>query len=365
MPRAAQFDGLRGLAISLVLWHHLVGAYLPSGHDSWLGWLKAGTDLAWCGVDLFFVLSGYFIGGILIDRWQSPRFARVFYLRRSVRILPLYLVTLAAIFLAIWAGWPGAYNRFAPWVYGLFLTNFGLAAGSVWDWGPLTVLWSLAVEEQFYLVAPWVVGTITPTRLGWLAALLVIVAPFVRIGLCLLWPEWHLAAHVLMPARMDTLACGVWIAWGVRSPAARPVLDWLQSRSLAVFAVSTCALGLLSALRFREGDVTQLWFGYSLIALTFAAVVALVTRGSPPGLIRLLSLQPLVALGRHSYSIYLWHMLIGVGVIRCLGGPTFVLNSFSGLCSVLLGFSVTWIAAAFSWKFLEAPLINWGHRHAY
>jgi peptidoglycan/LPS O-acetylase OafA/YrhL len=69
---------LRGVAIALVLWHHLFAADLPAGRGSWLGYLRAGTGLAWCGVDLFFVLSGYFIGGILIDQRQSPRLARVF-----------------------------------------------------------------------------------------------------------------------------------------------------------------------------------------------------------------------------------------------------------------------------------------------
>ena len=220
--RDSALDGLRGIAIGLVLWHHLLATYLPVGRGSWLGWLRAGTGLAWCGVDLFFVLSGFFIGGILIDRRDSPRLARVFYLRRAVRIMPLYYVTLVVTLLAIVVRVPGAYHEFAPWVYATFLTNFALAHTHTWDWLPLSVLWSLAIEEQFYLTAPWVVRVISPSRLPWLAAGLALGAWMAR-GILLLWfPSGNFAAHVLMPLRMDGLALGALVAWAVRHDTARP-----------------------------------------------------------------------------------------------------------------------------------------------
>ena len=110
--RNTALDGLRGIAIAMVLWHHLVEPNLPLGHASPLGWLRAATGLSWAGVDLFFTLSGFLIGGILIDHRISPHFTRVFYLRRAVRILPLYYLTLAVMAAAILCRLPGSYHIF-------------------------------------------------------------------------------------------------------------------------------------------------------------------------------------------------------------------------------------------------------------
>ncbi|MBM3853598.1 MAG: acyltransferase, partial [Verrucomicrobia bacterium] len=189
--RSAELDGLRGVAIALVLWHHLGASALPFGADSWLGWVRAASSLAGAGVDLFFVLSGYFIGGILIDHRESPRLARVFYLRRALRILPLYAVTLAVIFTLVALGAPGSWQEFPAWIYGLFLTNFALAWAQHWDWLPLSVLWSLAVEEQFYLLAPWIVRALSPTLLPWFAGAVVLTAWLLRLSVLVWFPQGH------------------------------------------------------------------------------------------------------------------------------------------------------------------------------
>ena len=140
--RVPEFDGLRGLAIALVLWHHLVEPYLPQGAVHWLGWLRVAGNLSWCGVDLFLVLSGYFIGGILIDHRNSPQLCRVFYLRRALRILPLYYVALACCLLAVSLKWLHPSPTFSPWAYALFLSNFDLALQNYWEPLAFSVLWS-------------------------------------------------------------------------------------------------------------------------------------------------------------------------------------------------------------------------------
>lgn len=358
-------DGLRGVAIALVLWHHIAEPFLPVGRDSWLGWLRAGTGLSWCGVDLFFVLSGYFIGGILIDRRESPKLARVFYLRRAVRILPLYYLSLLAAFAVIAAGTADAYHRFPGWIYATFLTNFALAFALDWDWLPLSLLWSIAVEEQFYLIAPWVVRSVLPARLPWLAVTAVLLAWIARWGLLAFFPNGHFGAHVLMPLRMDGLALGVLIAWAVRAPTARPFFAWLAAHWKSLGTLGAVALGALALLRPADGSPVLCLFGYALIALVFALIVAIVAGVRPTGLNRLLSARPLTHLGRHSYFVYLWHALIGLWVVRKLGGSNFVLNNVAGAAIVIAAILVTWIAAAVSWKFFEGPLVAWGHRHSY
>jgi peptidoglycan/LPS O-acetylase OafA/YrhL len=363
--RYAALDGLRGVAIAMVLWNHFVQQHLPLGRGSWLGWLNAGTGLSWSGVDLFFTLSGFFIGGILIDQRDSPNLKRVFYLRRAARILPLYYASLVAYGLAIMWHLPGSYHLFSPWVYVLFLTNFSIGLAQSWDWLPLSALWSIAVEEQFYLAAPWVVKAVSPSGVPWLAAALVGFAELARACLLLAYPHGSLALHVLTPFRMDCLALGVLAAWAVRSEAALPFFRALEAHSGRFLTAGLLAFAALALLRPQLASPILALVGYPLIAGFFTLVVTIVAKVPPAGLKRFLESRPLVNLGRHSYFIYLWHGLLGSALLRWLGGPDFILNSFAGVGFVILAISATWLAALASWKWFEGPIVAWGHQHKY
>jgi peptidoglycan/LPS O-acetylase OafA/YrhL len=349
----------------MVLWLHFVQQYLPPGRHSWLGWLRAGTGLSWAGVDLFFTLSGFFIGGILIDQRDSPRLISVFYLRRAVRILPIYYVTLIAIAAAILLRMPGSYHLFPAWVYALFLTNFAFALARAWDWLPLSVLWTLAVEEQFYLTAPWVARAIPRSRIPWLAAGLAGLAELARGCMLLAYPGGHFALHVLTPFRMDALALGVLAAWAVRSEAAAPFFKRLGDHWRMWLALALALLGGLDLLQPPQGSPALALYGYLLIAMAFTLVVLIIAKLRPPGLSRFLEFRPLTHLGRHSYFIYLWHGLLGGALIRWIGGPDFTLNSLPGLGLVAIAVGATWIAAAASWRWFEGPLVAWGQKRTY
>ncbi|MCX6954208.1 MAG: acyltransferase [Verrucomicrobia bacterium] len=364
MPRSSgripELDGLRGLAIALILWHHLASPALPALRESWLGGLRIAFGLSWLGVNLFFVLSGFLIGGILLDHRDSPRLARAFYLRRGLRILPLFFVTLLVAMAAVALHAPGSWQSFPAWVYGLFLTNFALAWAQQWDWLPFSVLWSLTVEEQFYLVAPWVVRAVSPARLPWLAAGAVLLAWILRAGHLLFWPAGHFGATVLTPFCMDGLALGVLLAWARRAPDAKPFWSRLSAHwpaTLACVAAVLTALTLLHPLTPRQLAL----FGTGLINLCCALAVALALGVKVP----LLAVRPLTHLGRHSYFVYLWHPLIGVGLIRWLGGERYAIHTLAGFGLVFLASAATWAAAALSWKWFEGPLVAAGQRHAY
>jgi peptidoglycan/LPS O-acetylase OafA/YrhL len=358
-------DGLRGLAIAMVLWLHFVQQYLPPGRGSWLGWLRAGTGLSWAGVDLFFTLSGFFIGGILIDERASPRLIRVFYLRRALRILPLYYLTLAAIVGALTARLPGSYHLFPPWVYALFLTNLALAQAKAWDWLPLSVLWTLAVEEQFYLTAPWVVRSLPLRAIPWLAIGLAVLAEAARAAMVLASPGAPFALHVLTPFRMDALALGVLVAWIVRSEAAGRWVLRIGSRWPGWLVLALAFLAAVDLQQPSLGSRTLALYGYLMIAMAFALIVLIVAQVRPPALNRFLESRPLAHLGRHSYFIYLWHGLLGGALIRWLGGPDFTLNTAAGVAIVALAVAATWGAATVSWRWFEGPIVAWGRRHAY
>src|SRR5262245_57382334 len=153
-------DGLRGVAILLVMLHHFT-VIQPAG--AFEKWFERFAHLGMHGVDLFFVLSGFLITGILFDSKGEPHFLRNFYMRRSLRIFPLYYAVvvfsflLVPIILAHVAGLAGKLSRFQgaseDWVwYVFYLSNFSIARVSAFRHGILDVTWSLAIEEQFYLV---------------------------------------------------------------------------------------------------------------------------------------------------------------------------------------------------------------------
>ena len=160
-------DGLRGIAALLVVYGHWIAAGVPAERNSWLYILDRAFWLAGSGVDLFFVLSGFLIGGILIDQRESPNLLRVFWLRRATRILPLFVVFLALF--AVLSRWPEPHlliaNTQPIWAHALFLSNLWTAFTGRWDGSFLALTWSLAIEEQVYLALPFIVLLLSPSRL--------------------------------------------------------------------------------------------------------------------------------------------------------------------------------------------------------
>src|SRR5687768_12816390 len=201
--REPVLDGVRGVAISAVLWHHFViysgfEARVPFDHLLW----ESGS-LGWAGVDLFFVLSGFLITGILYDSRSSGRYYVNFFGRRALRILPLYygVLVLAFLVLPVFLEPQSAESltRNQAW-YWLYLINVKVALDG-WDAAAyLGHFWSLAIEEQFYLIWPLAVRALSRRKL-----LLVCAVCFIgALGFRFLLPMWlpELAVYVLMPTRM-------------------------------------------------------------------------------------------------------------------------------------------------------------------
>ena len=193
--RIPELDGLRGLAILLVLLYHFVSS--PRIQPPLFHKLFA---IGWSGVDLFFVLSGFLIGGILLDVRESPNYFRTFYGRRFYRIVPLYYLWIGAYFVIALFG----SSRF-PWrsipVYLLFLQNYTKIDRAVIAVAWLGALWSLAIEEQFYLIVPTVVRFLTKPRLLLMLYSAILCAPVFRILLYEYLPGHPAAPYVLTPCR--------------------------------------------------------------------------------------------------------------------------------------------------------------------
>ncbi len=176
-------DGLRGIAIILVMLHHFTNYRPTSGIDGLIG---SVVFFWWTGVDLFFVLSGFLITGILLDTRGSERYFTTFYARRILRIFPLYYLVLFLAFVVL-PKFPAVHPVLAgqadlppQWPYWLYLTNFSIADRG-WGHGWVDVGWSLAIEEQFYLVWPLVIWLCPPRLVALLCAVIIVAEPVARV----------------------------------------------------------------------------------------------------------------------------------------------------------------------------------------
>ncbi|MGO8718500.1 MAG: acyltransferase family protein [Acidobacteriaceae bacterium] len=318
-------DGVRGLAILLVLVSHLMLFNNHTGSrfgDS----LSALRGLGWVGVDLFFVLSGFLITGILYDTLHDPHYFRSFYMRRFLRIFPLYYGFL--FFLLILGHWgPGLHFAWCGRQYVLltYMQNTGIWF-PVTDfhpgvWADLDHFWSLAVEEQFYLFWPLLVFLVRGRRrLIALALTLSGIALVLRIALYLDGAS-PLKIFMLTPCRMDTLLLGGCVALVVRGDG-----GWIPRRWMIPLALSSAVAIAAYTLRHLGGDMRDFFFGatfgYSVIAL--GCIGVLVAALEPESAAhRIFRWSFLRILGKYSYGIYVLHIfvarLFGTLIIRLLG----------------------------------------------
>lgn len=322
-----QLDGVRALAIALVLLTHFWG-YTP-GH-----WFNLIAAFGWVGVDLFFVLSGFLITGILRDTRDDPHHFRNFYARRSLRIFPLYflLLTLVLVVLPLVKEMPAAVME-DRWLYWLYLGNFALADGG-WQLFLLDITWSLSLEEQFYLIWPALIYRLTNRQLVALCTAIIFAMPLVRI---ILWEPlgW---AWLHMVFRADAFAVGALFAIGTREGYPVRHFKWLALLWAPV-------LYLVATDSFDRDSMLVGTIGYSMTALACGGLL-LIARDA-----RVFALGPLTHIGKVSYGIYIYHPL-------CLVAASFVLGELSGWMQLTLVSALAVAVATASYYVYEMPLLK-------
>jgi peptidoglycan/LPS O-acetylase OafA/YrhL len=336
MKKIPQLDAVRGLAVLLVLLHNT--DQYPSLH------LRPISDNGWMGVDLFFVLSGFLITGILLNTKQSEGYFRNFYARRCLRIWPLYYSALLLMFVIVPFLRPSeAHAVFAArsspwWAFPVFLQNF-LVPIPTRATGALGVTWSLAVEEQFYLVWPLVVRFCTENQLRRIAIAVICISPALRFYLSL----HHVIIYSNTFCRLDGLMAGALLALVIRSVSFSPAK--FLTRAWITFLV-TAPLALLVETAFHAR-----WVVFSLTALASVSFVYLSLFSAQRWLQAFLTNRFMVYTGTISYGIYLLEK------IPLDAAKTFHLDKHP-LLALPLTAATTYAMAVVSWNLLEKPMLK-------
>jgi peptidoglycan/LPS O-acetylase OafA/YrhL len=352
-------DGLRGIAvISVIIFHTLWNS--PSNSTAEKLVIHA-ANVGWVGVDLFFVLSGFLITGILLDQRENLHFFRTFYTRRVLRIVPVYATFLLFIMWlapAVHAASPEAATRLVEtqgwyWAYlvNVFLATHGFGAAAQGT----SHLWSLSVEEQFYLIWPLAVAFLPRSQLPRLAIACVLVAEICRVAIASSGASGEIN-YALLPTRMDTLAVGGLLACAFRDRALLAVIvRW--RRQLICTAFLLLALPLVVEHKLDNQRMLDQVFAYPAIATLcgFAVMSACETSSW-------LSCRGLRFVGRYSYGMYIWH----VAVMTVLGTETTLLTPkivhgsyliyYLRACLVLL--MTTTLVSIISWYLIEHPFLR-------
>jgi peptidoglycan/LPS O-acetylase OafA/YrhL len=338
---------LRALAVAGVAWHH------------WRPGTLTFLPLA-SGVQLFFVLSGFLITGILLDAKERARESgesrahvlKAFYVRRFLRIFPLYYgVLIAAAMLNV----NGVRESFL-WHF-CYLSNYYFIWAGGWN-GPASHFWTLAVEEQFYLVWPILILFAPTRRLPLIFVLLTLSAPVYRIIGALVFSDvslWGIAT----PGSLDSLSIGAMLAYLRRFPTT--IVQRARVSGIGVFTCSLACYILVAAVPCLSEALGFLKL--TLISLLFASVIGACTSGLKgiPG--KLLECSPMVYLGTISYGLYVFHNFAGIPMAMTFRKLPFI----PCVPSIGLFLAAFWtiLAAAASWHLYELPINRLKKRFPY
>ena len=355
--RIPELDGFRALAIWMVLVHHAFYAF-PFREELWEDVpslihviIKAG----WLGVDLFFVLSGFLITGILLTSKPKPYYFRNFFCRRILRIVPLYFTVIIVMYFC----YRGYENFF--FLSSFFMANF---AGffQVNTPNAADIFWSLSVEEHFYLIWPVLIWLFSRKQILYLSLLIVCLTPVLR-GICFshgMDPEIEIYMYSWF--RFDGLALGAFIATIISYPACTSKhIQWLAMAFFAILAIVTISGTPFGLMKTKTLLSTAL--RYTQVQMIFATAIsaALSLRGKP--VTAILRLKFARVSSDLSYCLYLIHLGVGeayMWIAKNLDwNPVDVFGDWAAaLLRAFIIIGVSFIFAALSKKFIEAPFLR-------
>jgi peptidoglycan/LPS O-acetylase OafA/YrhL len=346
------------MAILLVLLHHfwpqsgVLQAYSPVIH------------LGWIGVDLFFVISGFLITGILLETKGDRYYFQNFYARRGLRIFPLYYAFLLAAFTLIPLCQQGRYvekeflqESGSPLWYLFYCGNLREAIFGREPAYILAPLWSLSIEEQFYLTFPLIVACVSTRRLTALLGACILLAPVWRATMLWVVPDNERIQYLATFSRLDVIAWGGLLAISLR---AGRTFSRLWTNRLLVTAIAACVVAFCLGGLDRREPFCRVW-GYSLVGVTFALLVLWAIQNRTERSSLWLRSSWLCNLGSLCYGIYLLQrpteVALGKALIAC-GMPLSDDSVVLLILKCLAAIGVAWL----SWRLFERPILAFKHR---
>lgn len=365
-PRIAELDGLRGIAVLMVLAWHFLGEIIDPGLGQWAWWIAKVTIVGRTGVDLFFALSGFLITGIILDRTRGPReFLEHFYLRRALRILPPYFLLLGAfgVLRALESSSSLLSGEVPWWHYSTFTQTWWMASHASWGQGELSVTWSVSVEEHYYLFVPLVLMA-TPRRhlpivLGAIALFSAGLRSWFYFGL----GENVYYSYVFPPSRLDALAIGGLVAWALSDPGFREFAE--QNRGVVRSGLLLLlGLPLLGTALHRDIAWHMYSWGHLYLSVAYSVLIGVVALEVGRPWLRLLRGTTLRWIGRISYSVYLFHPLVLVLTFG-LAGYRPALRDWSHVGLAAVAFALTLVLCALLFQVAERRFMAFGRRFDY
>jgi peptidoglycan/LPS O-acetylase OafA/YrhL len=353
MEKIKEVDGLRAIAILLVVaWHYLGTSDGPHSMP-WRIFIFGRI-----GVDLFFVLSGYLITSILLQNRASPHYFSTFYGRRAFRILPIYAVMLIIFFAGKWLGVGRIFfdGALPWWSYALGLQNVWMSIDQTYGATWLGGTWSLAIEEQFYLLFPLIIFWLPMVLLRRFLMAMLIISPIGRVISYAAGDSY--GYYVLMPYRADILAVGALIACSRFSGPVSARLRWAVT---AILLATVCAFPAFASLIGENTDLHMALWGHTYLVALFGSAVFMVLENRGSGWLAVLRSGAAEFVARISYALYLVHINVLIFVFLAFRTERTV-ETFEGAALTALALSLSVLICFASYRFLEGPLIRMAHR---
>jgi peptidoglycan/LPS O-acetylase OafA/YrhL len=355
--RIPALDGIRGFAILLVMLLHFADRSQAIGFVNRV--YTQLTGVGWIGVDLFFVLSGYLITGLLLDSRKSAGYFKNFYARRTLRIFPLYYACLVVwIVFAPLLDPSSAVRKEALTVmsqdqlwYWTYLSNWKMGLENQWPPMGISVYWSLAIEEQFYLVWPAVVLLSGTRGLRWVCVTIIVAAFSIRTMQVAAGAS-PLLVYVGTFSRMDGLAAGALVSIFLRDPIEREwsqrFAPWLLMLGVALLAGIWIWIGM-----FSEYHPLMQTVGFTALVLTFGSlIVEAVTPESRVGVV--FRARALRFFGKYSYAMYLFHETLTLEIVPRLPQQWILPGEMGAqITRLVVSMSATITLAWLSWHLVE------------
>jgi peptidoglycan/LPS O-acetylase OafA/YrhL len=346
-------DGIRGLAILMVTLYRLFKELDPASH-SVIALVQKVSLVGGRGVDLFFVLSGFLITGILIRSKSQSNYFRNFIIRRSLRIFPLYFLSLV---IGLWLipkqlGGPlfemARKEQFYLWTY---MSNVRVSWLNEWCFGPFDHFWSLAVEEHFYLVWPAVVFFLATKRLGWFCIFTVVGVAIAR-AVAETVPSLDVAVDVLTVFRIDALCIGALLAVLMHSSGTHDRIRRGAPIAAAIVLVTLIAIGLFGSRAFGiPALLVRILFMACMAIVLLSPKRSMLVRGSENAVLRFL--------GKYSYGMYVVQLpMVVLLPFATLAGYWQMHPIADGLIYVVIMFGLITLTAYLSYHLFESHFLK-------